>query len=219
MTSLYKTPVTNLNGIGEKRAALFARLGIKSVGDLINFYPRTYEDWSNIKHIDELEYGETVCIKAVVATSVNDTRISGGRIISKTAVYDETGSIQLVFFNNKYISSMLRQGGEYFFYGKISSDSYGMQIVSPTFAPAVKGTQIRPIYRQTAGLPSKSVESAVRQALSMLPSKIKDPLPDAIRERLTFAHSDRRCLTFTFRRTANSLKQPEKGLLPKSLLC
>ena len=44
MTSLYKTPVTNLNGIGEKRAALFARLGIKSVGDLINFYPRTYED-------------------------------------------------------------------------------------------------------------------------------------------------------------------------------
>ena len=66
MTSLYKTPVTNLNGIGEKRAALFARLGIKSVGDLINFYPRTYKDWSNIKHIDELEYGETVCIKAVV---------------------------------------------------------------------------------------------------------------------------------------------------------
>lgn len=64
---------------------------------MINFYPRTYEDWSNIKHIDELEYGETVCIKAVVATSVNDTRISGGRIISKTAVYDETGSIQLVF--------------------------------------------------------------------------------------------------------------------------
>ena len=44
-----------MNGIGEKRAALFARLGIKSVGDLINFYPRTYKDWSNIKHIDELE--------------------------------------------------------------------------------------------------------------------------------------------------------------------
>ena len=67
--------------------SVIERLGIKSVGDLINFYPRTYEDWSNIKHIDELEYGETVCIKAVVATSVNDTRISGGRIISKTAVY------------------------------------------------------------------------------------------------------------------------------------
>ena len=44
MTSLYKTPVTNLNGIGEKRAALFARLGIKSVGDLINFYPRRSEE-------------------------------------------------------------------------------------------------------------------------------------------------------------------------------
>ena len=70
MTSLYKTPVTNLNGIGEKRAALFARLGIKSVGDLINFYPRTYEDWSNIKHIDELEYGETV------GSRINDHHLS-----------------------------------------------------------------------------------------------------------------------------------------------
>ena len=213
MTSLYKTPVTNLNGIGEKRAALFARLGIKSVGDLINFYPRTYEDWSNIKHIDELEYGETVCIKAVVATSVNDTRISGGRIISKTAVYDETGSIQLVFFNNKYISSMLRQGGEYFFYGKISSDSYGMQIVSPTFAPAVKGTQIRPIYRQTAGLPSKSVESAVRQALSMLPSKIKDPLPDAIRERFDLCSLRQALFDIHFPKNRQQLEAARKRLV------
>ena len=55
MTSLYKTPVSSLNGIGEKRAALFARLGIKSVGDLINFYPRTYEDWSNIKHMNTVK--------------------------------------------------------------------------------------------------------------------------------------------------------------------
>ena len=218
MTSLYKTPVTNLNGIGEKRAALFARLGIKSVGDLINFYPRTYEDWSNIKHIDELEYGETVCIKAVVATSVNDTRISGGRIISKTAVYDETGSIQLVFFNNKYISSMLRQGGEYFFYGKISSDSYGMQIVSPTFAPAVKGTQIRPIYRQTAGLPSKSVESAVRQALSMLPSKIKDPLPDAIRERFDLCSLRQALFDIHFPKNRQQLEAARKRLVTEELV-
>nr|WP_303675903.1 ATP-dependent DNA helicase RecG [Ruminococcus bromii] len=218
MTSLYKTPVTNLNGIGEKRAALFARLGIKSVGDLINFYPRTYEDWSNIKHIDELEYGETVCIKAVVATSVNDTRISGGRIISKTAVYDETGSIQLVFFNNKYISSMLRQGGEYFFYGKISSDSYGMQIVSPTFAPAVKGTQVRPIYRQTAGLPSKSVESAVRQALSMLPSKIKDPLPDAIRERFDLCSLRQALFDIHFPKNRQQLEAARKRLVTEELV-
>ena len=55
MTSLYKTPVTNLNGIGEKRAALFARLGIKSVGDLINFYPRTYEDWSILTSLNTVK--------------------------------------------------------------------------------------------------------------------------------------------------------------------
>ena len=218
MTSLYKTPVSRLNGIGEKRAALFARLGIKSVGDLINFYPRTYEDWSNIKHINELEYGETACIKAVVATSVNDTRISGGRIISKTAVYDDTGSIQLVFFNNKYISSMLRQGGEYFFYGKASSDSYGIQMLSPTFAPAIKGTQIRPIYRQTAGLPSKSVESAMRQALSMLPSKINDPLPDAVRERFDLCPLRQALFDIHFPKNCQQLETARKRLVTEELV-
>ena len=182
MASLYKTPVSRLGGIGDKRAELFAKLGVKSIGDLLNFYPRTYEDWSNVEKIENLRNGEIFCIKAFVGTPIADSRLSGGRIISKTSVYDDTGVLQIVFFNNRYISSMLVSGSEYYFYGRVTVDRYGGQMISPTFSAVVKGANINPIYRQTAGLQSKVISGAVKQALRLLPEKINDPLPLKIRE-------------------------------------
>lgn len=181
MTSLYKMPVSNLSGIGAKRAALFNKLGIISVGDLLNFYPRTYEDWSTVEKIENLEYGGLYCIRAVLGAPIIDARISGGRIISKGSVYDSTGSLQIVFFNNRYISQMLKGGEEYFFYGRITSDSFGMQMVAPTFSPVSDGMKIHPVYKQTAGLVSKTISNAVKQALKLLPQKINDPLPENVR--------------------------------------
>lgn len=181
MTSLYKMPVSNLSGIGAKRAALFNKLGIMSVGDLLNFYPRTYEDWSTVEKIENLEYGGIYCIRAVLGAPIIDARISGGRIISKGSVYDSTGSLQIVFFNNRYISQMLKGGEEYFFYGRITSDSFGMQMVAPTFSPVSDGMKIHPVYKQTAGLVNKTISNAVKQALKLLPQKINDPLPENVR--------------------------------------
>ncbi len=182
MPSLYRTPITSLNKIGARRAELFAKLGVKSVGDLINFYPRTYEDWSSVENIKNLEYGGTYCIKAILGSPISDHLISGGRILSKGSVYDETGTLEIVFFNNRYVSGMLRQGEEYFFYGKINADRYGAQMVSPTFSATSNGLQIHPIYKQTAGLNNKTISNAVKQALSLLPNTVNDPLPEQVRK-------------------------------------
>ncbi len=190
MASLYKMPISALSGIGKKRAELFLKLGIDSVGSLLNFYPRTYDDWSTIEKIENLQFGTMCCIKAVLGTPVTDTRISGGRIMSKGMVYDDTGSIQIVFFNNKYISSMLKGGNEYFFYGRIISDSFGKQMVSPTFSLASEGVRIHPVYKQTAGLVSKTISNAVKQALALLPKTINDPIPEQVRN--TFGLCDLR---------------------------
>ncbi len=181
MASLYKMPISMLNGIGAKRAELFGKLGIDSVGSLLNFYPRTYDDWSTVEKIENLQFGSMCCIKAVLGTPITDARISGGRIMSKGMVYDDTGSIQIVFFNNKYISSILKGGNEYFFYGRIILDSYGKQMVAPTFSPVSDGVKIHPVYRQTAGLVSKTISNAVKQALALLPNTVKDPLPEQVR--------------------------------------
>ena len=175
--SLYEVPITKLSGIGEKKAALFKKIGVNSVGDLITYYPRSYEDWSAITPISEVTHGQRCVIRARIAAAVSTTRISGGRMMAKVAVCDDTGYMTLVFFNNRYIASMLRYGEEYSFMGKIAYDGFGYQMVSPEFTPVKQSNAITPVYHLTAGLANRVVMKAVAEALKMLPEVIRDPIP------------------------------------------
>ena len=175
--SLYEIPLTKLKGIGEKKAALFKKLGVDSVGDLISYYPRAYDNWSDVTPISEVRHGERVVIRARLSSAVTTARISGGRLLSKAAVCDDSGCLSLVFFNNRYIDSMLRFGEEYCFMGRVQQDKFGFQMTSPEFASVKGGDSITPVYNLTAGLNNRTVIKAVHEALSMLPEVIRDPLP------------------------------------------
>ena len=181
MASLFEIPIEHLNGIGSKKGQLYRKLGIDTVGALVRFYPRTYEDWSNPCLIDNAEAGQTVCIKAFVMQPVNDNIISGGRILSKTKVYDGSDYMILTFFNNRYIRSMLKMNEEYLFYGKITQGNGFKEMVSPVFLKPTVGEAIHPIYSQVAGLTTRQIEASVKQAVAMLPEVIVDPIPDYIR--------------------------------------
>ena len=180
--SLYDVPITQLNGIGEKKAVLFKKLGVASVGDLISYYPRSYDNWAEVTPIASLSHGERFVIRARIAGAANTARISGGRILTKIPACDESAYVTLVFFNNKYISSMLKYDEEYFFMGKAAYDGYGWQMVSPEFIPAADSRDLTPIYNLTAGLTNRMVIKAVSSALAMLPEVIRDPIPADILE-------------------------------------
>ncbi len=181
--SLYEVPITKLKGIGEKKAALFKKLGVESVGDLISYYPRAYDNWADITPVSDVQHGERYVIRARLAAAVSTVRISGGRLMSKATVCDDSGYMNLVFFNNKYIDSMLRYGEEYCFMGKVQRDKYGYQMTSPEFTSPKNGDDITPVYNLTAGLNNRVVMKAVKEALSMLPDPIRDPLPYDILKR------------------------------------
>lgn len=175
--SLYEIPITKLSGIGEKRAALFRKLGIDTVGDMITYYPRDYDNWAQTTPIASLNAGDRAVVRAKVATPVNNIRISGGRTMTKLSVCDDSGYLNLVFFNNKYISSMLQYDKEYCFMGRVAYDNYGLQMVSPEFSRAESAEAITPIYNLTAGLTNRVLMKAAKEALSMLPEVVRDPLP------------------------------------------
>ena len=121
MASLFKKKIECLKGIGEKRAELFHNLSVYSVGDLIRYYPRNYEDWSSPTPIKEAEIGINVCIRANVGTAFKVGFARGsGKMICKAMAYDDSGAVTLLYFNNKYISQMIKQNEEYFFFGKMS---------------------------------------------------------------------------------------------------
>lgn len=181
MASLYEIPIEKISGIGTKRGQLYRKLGIDTVGALVRFYPRTYEDWSNPLDISSAESGTTVCVKATLSTMPTEHRVAGGKLLVSTRVTDGYSFMKIAFFNNRFIKSMLKMGEEYLFYGKVTVNNGIREMINPMFANPDTNTSIHPIYAQVSGLTTKQIESAVRKALNMLPAEIKDPIPENLR--------------------------------------
>ena len=176
----FSTDIKYLKGVGSARAESFHKLSVDTVGALLRYYPRNYEDWDEVYAIREAPIGENCCIKAIVSQAPTKVRIPGGRLLSKTSVTDGYGIMNLTFFNNKYIGNMLKQGEEYYFFGKVTVNRYGArEMTSPVFRQESKNTGIIPIYTQTGNLNSKTIEKCVRQALSDI-EEIPEFLPQEI---------------------------------------
>ncbi|MCH5213115.1 MAG: ATP-dependent DNA helicase RecG [Oscillospiraceae bacterium] len=179
-----------IKGVGEKRAALFEKKGIKTVEDLLYFFPRSHEDRSKIKPIDRCEDGETVCIAATVYQLPLDRYVRRGMLITTMSVMDESGIMQLVWYNNKYIKNNFTDNGRYIFFGKVSRSKQGrIQMVAPVFekygSERFMG-RIIPIYPLTAKLPQKVVQSTMELALGEA-GTLEEYIPEHIREEYKIA--------------------------------
>ncbi|HHU83670.1 MAG TPA: ATP-dependent DNA helicase RecG [Clostridiales bacterium] len=168
-----------LKGVGPKRAELFSHLGIFSIEDLIRFYPRKYRTLHPVDSIFDAPEDENICIKGIVSYPPSTTKIPGGKLITKTAITDMTNSVDLVFFNNRYIDKMLNEGDELLFFGKITRDKWGLrQMISPQFFPLSMENTLEPIYPQTAGLQSKNIAKVIHNALGLVKPYLEETLPD-----------------------------------------
>ena len=218
MPSLYALPIEKLKGVGPKRAEQFNRLGVFSVGQLINHYPRAYENWSDVTDIADVPDGATVCIRATVGSAFSSNYTRSGKTMFKTAVYDETGGAQLIFFNNRYITSMLVYGETYLFYGKASHTLDGVSMISPTFSKLSDASGLQPIYNLTAGLNNNYIIRCVRTALSMLPEKVNDPLPEELRKKFGLCELKYALENIHFPSNEESLASAKKRLVVEELL-
>ncbi len=218
MASLFEQPIEFLKGVGKKRAELFKKLGVNSVGDLICYYPRTYEDWSNFVNISDLKAEEICCIKAVVTAPPSESRVSGGRIITKVRLADDSGVVTATFFNNRYIKNMLAYNSEYVFMGRVHSSMNRLELISPDFVPTNKAKEIRPIYGCTAGLTTRQIETTVINALQLLPEKIKESIPDEIRDEYDLITYDEAIRCVHFPKNKDMLMKARKRLIFQELL-
>lgn len=162
----FNTSIQYLKGVGSVRAESFHKLSVDTVGALLRNYPRIYEDWNKIYTIREAPINENCCIKAIVSQTPVKVKIPGGRLLTKTSVTDGIGLMNITFFNNKFIQNMLKEGEEYYFFGKVTINRYGArEMTSPVFRQDKNNTGIIPVYQQTGTLNSKTIEKCVRQAL------------------------------------------------------
>ena len=109
------TDVRYIKGIGEQRAKALAKLGITTLRDLIGWFPRKYDDRTEMKTIAELVPGETACVAAMIAAAPTVAHIRKGMDLIKVRAVDETGTLDITFFNQTWLKNNLVPGETYVF--------------------------------------------------------------------------------------------------------
>ena len=188
----YTSDIRSIRGIGEKKAQAFNMLGVFSLFDLISCFPRRYEDRSTVKEIADTTAGESVCIRAVISDEPRLQRVRRGLELVKFRAVDQSGVVDITYFNQPYIRQQIHRGDEFRFFGRIELQGIRRSMINPIFEPenGISGTEaltgrIVPIYRLTSGLNQKTMIQSIRQSLNVaeipevLPASVRGNLPEA----------------------------------------
>lgn len=182
-------------GITGKRAPALQKLGITSVQELLQHYPRLHVDRTKLRTIRELaervtsEKGDEVQIHARVEKMSRAFRTKSGKRLITGRIADETGSIAVTWFNQDWVTRVLHPGTEAFFYGRLGRFKGAIQMTAPRFEVVRSGKEpfnvgrIIPIYPATADLSSDQIRKLMWDALKKH-SQIEDPLPERLRKQL-----------------------------------
>jgi ATP-dependent DNA helicase RecG len=172
-------PITEIRGVGEELAKKLALLGIRTVNDLIDHYPRRYEDYSEIIPVNKLRPG-AVTIRAQIK-SVASRYVRRGMHITEAIASDESGSVRLVWFNQPYRAAALKSRQEYFIGGEYALRRGRFSITNPSAELVsdfpVNTARIIPVYRETKGLKSFAIRKLVREVVGIV-NELPEHLPE-----------------------------------------
>ena len=182
-------PITRLKGIGEKTGALFKRLGIETVEDLLHDYPRAYDVYEPAIPVGQVQEGRicTVCGQLLRTATVR--RFQNVQVIV-TVVKDLTGSLSLTWFNMPYLRSALQMGRVLLFRGRVVKKGSRLSMEQPEIFTQEAYEKVmhsmQPVYSQTKGLGNKAIVKAVTQALSQRQME-REYLPEGLRKKYELA--------------------------------
>ena len=178
------TDVRTIKGIGEQRAKALEKLGITDLRDLISWFPRRYDDRTQAKKIAELVPGESACVAAMIASPPTVSHIRKGMDLVKVRAVDDTGVLDVTFFNQTWLKNNLVQGETYIFYGKAEGNLLRKTMASPIVEAEGRREftgRIVPIYPLTAGVSQLILSRSIRQGLDACADILPDVLPDSVR--------------------------------------
>ncbi len=175
------SPLTTITGVGPEVAKKLASLGLHTIFDLIDCYPRRYEDYSHIVEIADMQPG-SVTIEAAI-TSVTGRYVRRGMHITEAIAQDSTSSVRIVWFNQPYREASLKIQQPYFISGDYALKSGRFSIQNPS-AELVSGfpvntARIIPVYRETKGIKSTQIRKYIAQLTPFI-RQLPETLPDWI---------------------------------------
>ena len=203
-----------LKGVGPKMAELLKKINIYTIRDLIEYYPRAYEDRTKLYTISELIVGENALFIADVVKPVQVLRKAKLAILS-TYVADDTGVCKLTWFNQKYIKEKLKLGDRYIFFGKVINDNGKKAIETPiiyNLSELEKVQGIYPIYPLTAGITQNYLFKLVNNVYDNKPL-VKEFFDDDFRKKYSLAEINFAMRNIHFPKTFNDVKNARRRLI------
>ena len=183
-----------IHGIGQFFIKKFNKVGVKTVSDLLFYFPFRYENFAKIKPIADLKLGETVTIQGII-TDIKLTRTSRKKMnLIQASIQDQSGSIQAIWFNQKYLVKILKIGQKISLSGKIGLSSKNIFISNPiyeiiqTFHKIGQNNythtgRLVPIYPETQGLSSRWIRQIIWSLLVKFKDEIIEPLPEIVKKK------------------------------------
>lgn len=157
--------IRSLKGIGEKIALKYEKLKIKTIYDLLMYFPKRYIDCSKEKMLDEVEDGEKAPFKLKILQKLGVKKIRNKTICKMIAVDRLNCAVQIIYFNNVYVFSCLEEGKTYIFFGKVEKNVFDVKMVNPTI---LKKLEIIPKYSLTKGITNSFLINSIKRALDVV---------------------------------------------------
>lgn len=184
--------IQNIKGIGPAKAKLFKKVGIETIEELLEYYPRYYKDKSEVTRIKDVAADSFHTIRVAVAGKAQEVRGRNGLLIVKLPVYDDTGKLTAVWFNNRYIKNTFGEGDNITLYGKVKRIGRDLTMDVLEYEKKASGSsvnlmRIAPYYSLTEGLSQKDIRKAVQIALMHVGDKLLDVFPEELRKKYGLA--------------------------------
>ncbi len=178
-------PLTVVNGIGAKNAQSLEKLGLKTLEDLLYYFPRRYDDYTRLKPINRLEYGEEVTVLGTIQAIQNRPVRGGTSQLTEMVISDGTGNLRLSWFNRPWMATQFKKGDQVVVSGKLDQYLGRLVMNGPEVEELEKEhlhtSRIVPVYPLTATVTQKTLRRLIYQAVSFWGPRVPDFLPAQIR--------------------------------------
>ncbi|MDR3574793.1 MAG: ATP-dependent DNA helicase RecG [Anaerolineaceae bacterium] len=179
-------PLTVLPGVGPRYAQTLHTIGLDTLGDLLYYFPRRYDDYSSMKPINRLEYGEEVTVIGTVQSSQTRPIRGGQSQMTEAVVSDGTGFLRLSWFNQPWIANKLTQGAQVTLSGKVDMYLGRLVMTNPDMEPVeqehLHTNRITPVYPLTSRITQHWLRRIMFQTVGFWAQRIPDFLPETIRK-------------------------------------
>jgi ATP-dependent DNA helicase RecG len=177
--------LTVLAGVGPRHAIMLGRLGLNTLGDMLYHFPRRYDDYSALKPIRELFYGEQVTVLGSVVSTASRQARGRATSIFEAVIQDGTGALRLTWFNQPWLVNRIHAGDALSVSGKIEQYLGRLVMNSPDWEPVevenLHTNRIVPVYPLTQNVTQKWLRRLMHQVVTYWAPRLTDHLPEAIR--------------------------------------